>query len=228
MGWEVDADGLHQLLLRLRRDTATFPSTSPRTAPPSTAGVVDRFVDDPQRVAYLRDHLAALERAVEDGVDVQRYYAWSLLNTSSGSTVLQSFGIIHVDYETQRPHAEAQRALVRDYIARSRERLRPADGQCVEPVDAVDRAVLGLAVERQPGGGGARKVALPAARAREVRAQAVVTRRRRSAACACARRDVERVRLAVAVAGEGAHEHHGALREGDVAVDDSPPSRSAR
>ena len=37
-------------------------------------------VEDPQRVAYLRDHIAAVELAVGQGVDVRGYYVWSLLD----------------------------------------------------------------------------------------------------------------------------------------------------
>jgi beta-glucosidase len=122
MGWEVDADGLHQLLLRLRRDYGDIPVyITENGAAFDGEEVVDGCVDDPERVAYLRDHLAAVERAVEDGVDVRRYYAWSLLdNFEWEHGYSKRFGIIHVDYETQRRTPKRSGLWYRDYIARAR------------------------------------------------------------------------------------------------------------
>ena len=70
-------------------------------------------MEDPQRTAYLRGHLEALARAVADGVDVRRYCVWSLLDNFEWEHGYDKrFGIVHVDYRTQRRVAEAQRALV--------------------------------------------------------------------------------------------------------------------
>ncbi|MYS53566.1 family 1 glycosylhydrolase, partial [Streptomyces sp. SID6013] len=37
-------------------------------------------VNDPARIAYVRDHLAAVHRAILDGADVRGYFLWSLLD----------------------------------------------------------------------------------------------------------------------------------------------------
>jgi len=122
MGWEVDADGLHALLLRLRRDYGDIPVyITENGAAFDGEVVVDGMVDDPERVAYLRDHLAAVERAVEDGVDVRRYYAWSLLdNFEWEHGYSKRFGIVHVDYTTQRRIPKRSGLWYRDYIAAQR------------------------------------------------------------------------------------------------------------
>ena len=114
MGWEVDADGLHALLLRVRRDYGDIPIyITENGAAYDDSEVVNGTVDDPERTAYLEDHLAAIARAVDDGVDVQRYYAWSLLDNFEWEHGYDKrFGIVRVDYETQTPDPEAQRALV--------------------------------------------------------------------------------------------------------------------
>ena len=58
--------------------------------------------DDPERRAYLEGHLDAVVRAIEAGVDVQRYYVWSLLdNFEWEHGYARRFGIVHVDYATQ-------------------------------------------------------------------------------------------------------------------------------
>jgi len=76
--------------------------------PPRADGAL---VEDPQRVTYLRDHLAALRRAVAQGVDVRGYFAWSLLDNFEWSAGYHPrFGLYHVDFETQRrtPKASAR------------------------------------------------------------------------------------------------------------------------
>jgi beta-glucosidase len=104
MGWEVAPEGLHELLVRLRDDYgdlsieitengAAFDDPRPR----------DGTVDDPERVAYLEGHLQAVGRAIADGVDVRRYFAWSLMdNFEWARGYSKRFGLVHVDYATQR------------------------------------------------------------------------------------------------------------------------------
>jgi beta-glucosidase len=76
--------------------------------PPTVDGDV---LEDPLRVAYFRDHLRAVRRAIAEGVDVRGYYAWSLLDNYEWSHgYSKRFGIVHVDFATQRrtPKASAR------------------------------------------------------------------------------------------------------------------------
>jgi beta-glucosidase len=58
---------------------------------------------DTKRVRFLRDHLLAVHRAIELGVPVAGYFAWSLMdNYEWDQGYSQRFGITWVDYETQR------------------------------------------------------------------------------------------------------------------------------
>jgi len=64
---------------------------------------LDGIVDDPQRIDFLRRYLRELRRAVADGVDVRGYFAWSLLdNFEWAEGYRERFGLIHVDYATQK------------------------------------------------------------------------------------------------------------------------------
>src|SRR6266540_3120206 len=57
----------------------------------------------PVRVAYLRSHLAATHEALREGVDVRGYFVWSLLDNFEWAYGYDKrFGIVHVDYRTQR------------------------------------------------------------------------------------------------------------------------------
>ena len=63
----------------------------------------DGRVHDPNRTDYLRRYLSSLSRAIADGTDVRGYFCWSLLDNFEwkfGYT--QRFGLVHVDYATQK------------------------------------------------------------------------------------------------------------------------------
>jgi len=61
------------------------------------------MADDTRRVAYLEAHLQALQLALSDGVDVRGYFVWSLLdNFEWAEGYRPRFGLVHVDYASQR------------------------------------------------------------------------------------------------------------------------------
>ena len=83
--------------------------------------LVDGRVDDAGRVAYLREHLAAVARAIELGVDVGAYFYWSLLdNFEWDSGYAKRFGMFHVDYETQVRTPKASAHWYRAFIDQHR------------------------------------------------------------------------------------------------------------
>jgi beta-glucosidase len=122
MGWEVDPDGLHEVLMRLRRDYGPLPVYITENGasfddPPAVNG----HVEDPERTAYLQGHLAALARAVADGADVRRYCVWSLLDNFEWEEGYDKrFGIVHVDFATQARVPKSSALWYRDFIARVR------------------------------------------------------------------------------------------------------------
>jgi len=63
----------------------------------------DGAVHDPQRIDFTRRHLRELSQAADDGVDVRGYFHWSLLdNFEWADGYRQRFGLVHVDYRTQK------------------------------------------------------------------------------------------------------------------------------
>ena len=63
----------------------------------------DGRVHDPQRVDFVRRHLAELHKAIEAGIDVRGYLYWSFIdNFEWDHGFRERFGLVHVDYETGR------------------------------------------------------------------------------------------------------------------------------
>lgn len=119
MGWEIDPEGLRDLLVRLSADYPVPPLyvTENGMARADTPDP-DGRVDDPERVDYLHSHLTACADARDRGVDLRGYFVWSALDNFEWSLGLERrFGLIHVDYPTQRrtPKTSAHwyRTLVR-------------------------------------------------------------------------------------------------------------------
>ena len=103
MGWEVYPDGLRDLLLQFKQ---RYPSLPPiyitENGMASDDAVHDGCVHDAQRVRYFNSHLAAVDAAMRQGVDVRGYFAWSLMDNFEWSYGYEKrFGIVHVDYATQ-------------------------------------------------------------------------------------------------------------------------------
>jgi beta-glucosidase len=127
MGWEVSPDGFSELLVRLQRDYGVPIAITENGAAFDDAPALDGIVEDPERTAYLQGHVDAVLRAIGDGVDVRRYFAWSLMdNFEWAEGYAKRFGIVHVDYETQQRTLKRSGAWYRDLIDRTRN-VRRAD-----------------------------------------------------------------------------------------------------
>lgn len=102
MGWEVNPGAHRDILLRCARDCALpLVITENGSAWPGDV-VTNGRVHDPQRTAYLMDHLGAVREAITQGADVRGYFAWSLLDNFEWAFGYDKrFGLVHVDYETQ-------------------------------------------------------------------------------------------------------------------------------
>ncbi|MET0334206.1 MAG: GH1 family beta-glucosidase [Rhizobacter sp.] len=121
MGWENYPRGLAELLLQVNRDYTLPPIYITENGTACADEVVAGRVADPQRIEYLRNHLAALRAAMDGGVDVRGYFYWSLLdNYEWNSGYDKRFGLIHVDYETQVRTAKDSANWYRDFIAANR------------------------------------------------------------------------------------------------------------
>ncbi|MEU9004067.1 GH1 family beta-glucosidase [Streptomyces sp. NPDC048551] len=120
MDWPVDAEGLYELLTGLRDRLPDVPLlvTENGAAYEDHVDPAGR-VRDPERIAYLRAHLTAVHRAMARGADVRGYFLWSLLDNFEWAYGYgKRFGIVHVDFGTQRRTPKDSARWYADVIAR--------------------------------------------------------------------------------------------------------------
>ena len=95
LGWEIYPQGLTELLVRVSTEYTKLPIYVTEN------GMSED--DDSRRVAYYDAHLRAVQAAQQQGADVRGYFAWSLLDNYEWAEGYASrFGIVHVDYQTQK------------------------------------------------------------------------------------------------------------------------------
>ncbi|WP_338742760.1 GH1 family beta-glucosidase [Actinomadura luteofluorescens] len=120
MGWPIEPTGLTALLTRLSRDHPRVPlvvTENGAAFPDEPDG--DR-VADADRMAYLSGHLSAAHAAIEAGADLRGYFVWSLLdNFEWAEGYRRRFGIVYVDYASQRRIVKDSALWFRDVIRRN-------------------------------------------------------------------------------------------------------------
>lgn len=107
MGWEVSPAGFLEVLRRLGAERLPVVVLE--------NGIPD--ADDDERPRFLVEHVAALQQAMAEGVDVRGYLHWSLLDNFEWTHGFgPRFGLVAVDYATQqrtpRPSAELYREII--------------------------------------------------------------------------------------------------------------------
>jgi len=97
-GYEIAPSALTDLLLRLRSDYGDVPIYITENG-----AVYHEAPADSSRVEFVRQHAAAVRAAMQAGVDVRGYFHWSLMDNFEWALGYEPrFGLVHVDYETQR------------------------------------------------------------------------------------------------------------------------------
>ena len=118
LDWEVYPQGLTDTLVWVKQRYGDIPLYITENGaafydPPHAAGLVP----DTLRIDYLRRHLLAARAAIAQGVDLRGYFLWSLLDNFEWSQgYSKRFGIVHVDFATQRRTPKASAAFYTDVI----------------------------------------------------------------------------------------------------------------
>lgn len=119
MGWEIYPRGLTELLLKLHGEYDLPPIYITENGMANADRIDGDRVPDGERIAFVQAHLSALLAAMKQGVDVRGYFLWSLLdNFEWNSGYAKRFGIVHVDYATQKRTLKDSAIWYRNVIAR--------------------------------------------------------------------------------------------------------------
>ncbi len=118
MGWEVYPQGLTDLLVRISREYPLPPIYVTENGAAFRDELIGGQVADPDRVQYLQAHIAAVLEAIRQGVPMAGYMVWSFLdNFEWASGYEKRFGLVYVDYETQRRYPKGSAEWYRKFLA---------------------------------------------------------------------------------------------------------------
>ncbi|QOG04275.1 GH1 family beta-glucosidase [Flavobacterium sp. MDT1-60] len=118
MGWEVYPPALYHILKRfneyegirkiiITENGAAFPDT-----------VTNGKVYDIKRTHFIQDHLEQILKAKKDGLNVDGYFVWSLTDNFEWAEGYNArFGLIHVDFETQKRTIKHSGLWFRDFLS---------------------------------------------------------------------------------------------------------------
>jgi len=118
-GWEVYPDGLCELLERMHREYQPKQLMITENGA-SYADGPDEFgkIHDQRRIDYLESHIAAICRSIRAGIPVTAYLQWSLMDNFEWSKgYSERFGIIYVDFKTQKRFIKDSGYWYRDQIS---------------------------------------------------------------------------------------------------------------
>jgi beta-glucosidase len=102
IGWEIYPQAFTELLQSLNERYDLPPIYITENGAAINDKIVDNEIEDQDRIDYYQEHLLAVNVAIESGVDIQGYFAWSLMdNFEWAEGYLKRFGIVYVDYESQ-------------------------------------------------------------------------------------------------------------------------------
>ncbi|WP_334059565.1 GH1 family beta-glucosidase [Alteromonas sp. S005] len=120
MGWEITPDAFAELLIELNERYDLPPIYITENGAAMDDVLNDGEVIDDTRTAYFHTHLNAVNQAIDKGVDIRGYFAWSLMDNFEWALgYSKRFGIVYVDYDTQKRTLK-QSALAYSKLVKSR------------------------------------------------------------------------------------------------------------
>ena len=120
MGWEVHPQSLTDIIMRVHHEYAPPEIYITENGSAWEDSMVDGKIDDKSRVSYLERHLDAMLAAKSQGAPVLGYFAWSLMdNFEWAFGYSKRFGIVYVDYETQKRIPKSSAHYYQDRIKNS-------------------------------------------------------------------------------------------------------------
>jgi beta-glucosidase len=128
LGWEIYPEGLTDLLVDLDKDFDLPPIYIAENGAAMADKLEDGRVEDPERIEYLQGHLGAVDEALARGIDIRGYFCWSLMdNFEWGEGYSKRFGLVYVDFETQKRIMKSSAYAFRDLLRQREQRRVPAN-----------------------------------------------------------------------------------------------------
>jgi beta-glucosidase len=106
-GWEIYEKGIHDLCMDIKDNYGNIESFISENG----MGVAneERFMDengqviDAYRIAFIKDHLAYLWKAIDDGCNIKGYHLWTFIDCWSWiNSYKNRYGLVSLDLETQK------------------------------------------------------------------------------------------------------------------------------
>ncbi len=116
MGWEIHPEGLFDILHWLEQEfTGKTPLFITENGMALADEIENQAVHDPARISFIQTHLQQVQKAIHFGVNVKGYFYWSLLDNFEWAFGYEKrFGLVHVDFETQKRTPKSSFDFLRD------------------------------------------------------------------------------------------------------------------
>jgi beta-glucosidase len=102
MGWEINADSFYRMLKKFSAYKNVKDIIVTENGAAFKDELLDGEVNDEPRIRYFSQYLSALLSAKNEGINIQGYFAWTLMDNFEWSEGYNArFGLIHVDFKTQ-------------------------------------------------------------------------------------------------------------------------------
>lgn len=117
MNLEVYPDGLYHIL----KSFAAYPQIKKLVVTESGVCFHDTLIEaqvhDPERISYFRDTMKNLKKAKDEGVPVDGFFAWTLMDNFEWSEGFEPrFGLVYVDHQTKRRFIKDSGYWFRDFL----------------------------------------------------------------------------------------------------------------
>ena len=118
MGWEVYPPALYHVLKKFNEYEGIKKIIITENGAAFADTVTNGKVFDIKRTHYIQDHLEQILKAKEEGLNVEGYFVWSLTDNFEWAEGYNArFGLIHVDFETQKRTIKNSGLWFKDFLS---------------------------------------------------------------------------------------------------------------
>ena len=118
MGWEISPDGIFQILNQLSQYQGIKQIIITENGAAFKDNLEEGYINDLERTAFYESYLQHVLKAQESGVKVGGYMAWTLTDNFEWTEGYKpKFGLVHVDFKTQKRTLKGSANWFRDFLA---------------------------------------------------------------------------------------------------------------